>query len=174
MGVNFYQMNNEILKLNPYNKKDIEYIQFNNYLCRKENIQRTRNELDRGLFKFSYTSAIEDTGLSRSKIQRLIKWFEEKQIIECISKSNVKGKESIYAYTSVYYYEKNNTNFNTNSDTDLSSNFNRLRVISNTNSNTNINTSKKEKRKRENKKAPTFAEVEANKRRKYTQACDIG
>ena len=58
----------------------------------------------------------------------------EKQIIECISKSNVKGKESIYAYTSVYYYEKNNTNFNTNSDTDLSSSFNRLRVISNTNS----------------------------------------
>ena len=49
-----------------------------------------------------------------------------------------------------------------------------MRVISNTNSNTNINTSKKEKRKRENKKAPTFAEVEANKRRKYTQACDIG
>ena len=121
MGVNFYQMNNEILKLNPYNKKDIEYIQFNNYLCRKENIQRTRNELDRGLFKFSYTSAIEDTGLSRSKIQRLIKWFEEKQIIECISKSNVKGKESIYAYTSVYYAEnelKNHTDNHTNNHTD--------------------------------------------------------
>ena len=58
MANNFYQINNEILKLDPYNEKDLEKIQFNHYLCRKENLQRTRGELDRGLFKLSYTTII--------------------------------------------------------------------------------------------------------------------
>lgn len=191
MGVNFYQINNGILKLNPYNKKDLEYIQFNHYICRKENMQRIKNELDRGLFKLSYTTMVEDTGLSRNKLQRIVKWFEENGIIECIEKSSVKGKESIYAYTSVYYSEENkystnyNTDCSTDNNTDLSSNFNRLKVINNTNNNTDYNinnsTSKKEKKKEkikkyysstDSKKASTI--VEASKRRRYAQACDIG
>ena len=150
MGNNFYQMNNEVLKLDPYNKKDLEYIQFNNYICRKENLQRIKNELDRGLFKLSYTTIIEDTGLSRNKVQRIMKWFEDNGIIECIDKSSKKGKESIYAYTSVYYSEeeqKNSTDFNTNFNTNLSSNSNGLSHASNTDFNTNNSTSKKENKK---------------------------
>lgn len=149
MGNNFYQMNNEMLKLNPYNKKDLEYIQFNNYICRKENLQRCKNELDRGLFKLSYTTIIEDTGLSRNKVQRIMKWFEDNGIIECIEKSSKKGMYSVYAYTSVYYSEeeKSNTNSNTNFNTDLSSNSNTLIYMSNTNFSTNNSTSKKEKEK---------------------------
>ena len=130
MANNFYQTNNEILKLDPYNEKDLEKIKFNHYLSRKENGQRVKGGLDRGLFKLSYTTIIEDTGLSRCKSQRLMKWFIDNGIIECIKKSEIKGKESVFAYTSVYYLEneKSNTDFNTDT-------------------NTNSNTSKKEKEK---------------------------
>ena len=162
MGNNFYQMNNEILKLDPYKEKDFEKIQFNHYLCRKENLQRTKEELDRGLFKLSYTTMIADTGLKRWKVQELIKWFEDNKIIECIEKSDSKGKESIYAYTSVYYAEselKNHTDFRTKNHTDfhtnLYSNSNGLDGIdhtdNHTNNHTDFHTSKKEKEK-ENEK----------------------
>ena len=152
MGNNFYQTNNEILKLDPYNKKDLEYIQFNNYICRKENLQRCKNELDRGLFKLSYTTIIEDTGLSRKKVQTIMKWFEEKGIIECIKKSTKKGLYSVYAYTSVYYSEeeigeKKDTDLDTNLDTNLSSISNGLKVIKDTNLDTDLDTSKKENEK---------------------------
>lgn len=161
MGNNFYQMNNEILKLDPYKEKDFEKIQFNHYLCRKENLQRTKEELDRGLFKLSYTTMIADTGLKRWKVQELIKWFEDNKIIECIEKSDSKGKESIYAYTSVYYAEselKNHTDFRTKNHTDfhtnLYSNSNGLDGIdhtdNHTNNHTDFHTSKKEKEKRKN------------------------
>ena len=152
MGNNFYQTNNEILKLDPYNKKDLEYIQFNNYICRKENLQRCKNELDRGLFKLSYTTIIEDTGLSRKKVQTIMKWFEEKGIIECIKKSTKKGLYSVYAYTSVYYSEeeigeKKDTDLDTDLDTNLSSISNGLKVIKDTNLDTDLDTSKKENEK---------------------------
>ena len=152
MGNNFYQTNNEILKLDPYNKKDLEYIQFNNYICRKENLQRCKNELDRGLFKLSYATIIEDTGLSRKKVQTIMKWFEEKGIIECIKKSTKKGLYSVYAYTSVYYSEeeigeKKDTDLDTNLDTNLSSISNGLKVIKDTNLDTDLDTSKKENEK---------------------------
>ena len=163
MANNFYQMNNEILKLDPYGSKgDLEKIQFNYYLCRKENLQRTKGELERGLFKLSYTTIIADTGLKRWKVQELIKWFEDNKIIECIEKSDSKGKESIYAYTSVYYAEselKNHTDFRTKNHTDNHTN---LYSISNgldsvnhtdnhTNNHTDFHTSKKEKEKEKEK-----------------------
>ena len=155
---NFYQTNNEILKLDPYNKKDLEYIQFNHYLCRKENIQRVGNDLDRGLFKISYATIIEDTGLSRKKIQSMIKWFEEKGIIKCIKKSTKKGVHSVYAYTSVYDIKMDtnlDTDLDTNLDTDLSSISNKLNSIKDTNLDTdldtNLDTSKKEKKKEKKK-----------------------
>ena len=163
MANNFYQMNNEILKLDPYGSKgDLEKIQFNYYLCRKENLQRTKGELERGLFKLSYTTIIADTGLKRWKVQELIKWFEDNKIIECIEKSDSKGKESIYAYTSVYYAEselKNHTDFRTKNHTDNHTN---LYSISNgldsvnhtdnhTNNHTDFHTSKKEEEKEKGK-----------------------
>lgn len=155
MGNNFYQTNNEILKLDPANKNDLDYIIFNQYISRKENLQRIKNTLDRGLFKLSYTTIEKDLGFSRWKVQKIMKYFEDNGIIKCIEKSSTKGKESIYAYTSVYYSEENaenntncNTNYNTNYNTNKYSNYNGLRVIDNTNYNTNCNTSKKEKEKR--------------------------
>ena len=146
MANNFYQTSNKILKLNSYNKRDLELIQFNHYISRKENLQRSTGELARGLFKLSYSTIETDTGLSRNKIQRIIKWFEDNKIIECIHKSKARNKESIYAYTSVYY-EKNSTVFNTVFNTNLSSNYNGLSLVSNTVFNTNNSTSKKEKEK---------------------------
>ena len=166
MGSNFYQINNQILKLDPYNDKDLDYIKFNSYLMRKENIQRVEGGLDRGLLKLSYTTIIEDTGMKRWKVQSLMKWFEDNKIIECIKKSSKKSNESIYAYTSVFYEnidEKNHTDFHTNYHTNnhtdfhtnLFSNFNGLKVVDHTNNHTDNHTnyhtknhtSKKEKEK---------------------------
>ncbi len=152
MSSGFYKISSEILKFNPYNDKDVEYIKFNAYLSRKENLQRMSNELSKGLFKMSYTTVISDTGLSRGKIQKFIKWFEDNGIIQCISKSIKKGECSIYAYNPVYLNEKTDTDFDTDSDTDFSSNFNTSSSASNTDSNTNSNTSKKEYIKKNNKK----------------------
>ena len=121
MGSNFYQTNNKILALDPANEKDIDYIRFNHYISRKENLQRTKEELDRGLFKFSYISAINDLKISRRKLQRIVKWFEDNRIIECIEKSKARDSASVYAYTTVYYDSKSDTVCDTvydiNSDT---------------------------------------------------------
>ena len=87
MEYNFYPMNNKVLVLDPYNEKDIDYIRFNHYVMRKENLQRKKEELDRGLFKFSYATTIDDLKIGRSKLQRIVKWFEDNGIIECIEKS---------------------------------------------------------------------------------------
>ena len=140
MEYNFYQTNNKMLVLDPCKEKDIDYIRFNHYISRKENLQRTKEELDRGLFKFSYISAMNDLNMSRRKLQRLIKWFEDNAIIECIEKSNTKNKASVYAYTSVYYDSKCDINRDINRDT---------------NCDINSDTSKKEKEKENIKKSST-------------------
>lgn len=146
MANNFYQINNEILKLNSYNKKDLALIQFNHYLCRKENLQRNKGELARGLFKLSYKVIEADTGLNRRSIREYIKWFEERNIIRFIEKSKSKGTPSIYAYTSVYD-EKSEPNFEPNFEPSLSSNFNRFDSMGEPNSEPNSEPSKKEKEK---------------------------
>lgn len=154
----FYKTNSEILKLDPITDKDL--IIFNHYISRKENFQRLSGELPKGLFRISYTSIIKDLGFSRWKAQNIMKYFESKNIIECIEKSTKKGIESLYAYTSVYYDETSendntncNTNNNTNDNTNLYSISNGLEGVDNTNCNTNNstnhNTSKKELLKRD-------------------------
>ena len=163
MEYNFYQTNNKMLVLDPCKEKDIDYIRFNHYISRKENLQRTKEELDRGLFKFSYISAINDLKISRRKLQRIVKWFEDSGIIECIEKSNTKNKASVYAYTSVYYDSKSDINRDINSDTNSDinkpSNFNGFNSMSDINSDTNCDinsdTSKKEKEKENIKKSST-------------------
>ena len=154
----FYKTNSEILKLDPITDKDL--IIFNHYISRKENFQRLSGELPKGLFRISYTSIIKDLGFSRWKAQNIMKYFESKNIIECIEKSTKKGIESLYAYTSVYYDETSendntncNTKNNTNDNTNLYSISNGLEGVDNTNCNTNNstnhNTSKKELLKRD-------------------------
>ncbi|MEE0249214.1 hypothetical protein [Peptacetobacter hiranonis] len=163
----FYKTNSEILKLDPITDKDL--IIFNHYISRKENFQRLSEELPKGLFRISYTSIIKDLGFSRWKAQNIMKYFESKNIIECIEKSTKKGIESLYAYTSVYYDETSendntncNTNNNTNDNTNLYSISNGLEGVDNTNCNTNNstnhNTSKKELLKRDIKKNSTMSD----------------
>ena len=163
MGSNFYQTNNKILALDPANAKDIDYIRFNHYISRKENLQRTKEELDRGLFKFSYISAINDLKISRRKLQRIVKWFEDNRIIECIEKSKARDSASVYAYTSVYYDSKSDINRDINRDSNCDinkySNFNGFNSMSDTVCDTvydiNSDTSKKEKEKENIKKSST-------------------
>ena len=161
MEYNFYPMNNKVLVLDPYNEKDIDYIRFNHYVMRKENLQRTKEELDRGLIKFSYISALNDLKISRRKLQRIVKWFEDNRIIECIEKSKARDSASVYAYTTVYYDSKSDTVCDTvcdtNSDINKPSNFNGFNSMSDTVCDTvydiNSDTSKKEKEKENRKRA---------------------
>ena len=161
MQYNFYQINNKVLLLNPCYEKDIDYIRFNHYVMRKENLQRKKEELDRGLFKFSYISAINDLKISRRKLQRIVKWFEDNRIIECIEKSKARDNASVYAYTAVYYDSKSDTVCDTvcdsNSDINKPSNFNGFNSMSDTVCDTvydiNSDTSKKEKEKENRKRA---------------------
>lgn len=159
---NFYKTNSEILKLDPFNKKDQLYIMFNHWIERKENLNRINGE--KGTLEIAINVVEKEFEISRNKTQRMIKWFEEKGIIECLTKSKTKGKPSIYAYTSVFYEEENsqksntnrNTNDSTNDNTNNPSNCNDLADIDNTNDNTNSNTNnskyKKDNINREYKK----------------------
>ena len=168
MANNFYQINNEILKLNSYDKKDLELIQFNHYLCRKENLQRNKGELARGLFKLSYKTIEADTGLNRRQARKCMKWFEENNIIRVIKKSRIKGDSSVYAYTSVYD-EKSVPNFVPNSVPNLSSNFNGFDSMSVPNSVPNSVPSKKEKEKENIKRSTSNIISLAHAKTRYTE-----
>ena len=172
MANNFYQINNEILKLNPYNKKDLALIQFNHYLCRKENLQRNKGELARGLFKLSYKVIEADTGLNRRSIREYVKWFEERNIIRFIEKSKSKGTPSIYAYTSVYD-EKSEPNFVPNFEPNLSSNFNRFDSMGEPNSEPNSEPSKKEKEKENIKRSTSNIISLAHTKTRYTEKVSV-
>lgn len=140
----FYKTNAKILKLDTI--KDQDLILFNHHIEKEENLQRLSGELQKGLFKFSYPKAEIDLGFSRWKLQKIVKYFEENKIIECIEKSTKKGVPSIYAYTSVYYEVDNNNynndynnNCNNNCNNNLSSISNGLEGVDNNNYNNNYN-----------------------------------
>lgn len=140
----FYKTNAKILKLDTI--KDQDLILFNHHIEKEENLQRLSGELQKGLFKFSYPKAEIDLGFSRWKLQKIVKYFEENKIIECIEKSTKKGVPSIYAYTSVYYGVDNNNynndynnNCNNNCNNNLSSISNGLEGVDNNNYNNNYN-----------------------------------
>lgn len=117
-GNNFYQTNNEILKLDilkPLSdevKKDLFKnnitldFYFNHYISRKENLQRIKNECNRGLFYLSYSIIEIDFNISNKKARNLVKRFINNGVIECIEKGKAKGEKSLYAYTSVFYSKK--------------------------------------------------------------------
>ena len=140
----FYKTNAKILKLDTI--KDQDLILFNHHIEKEENLQRLSGELQKGLFKFSYPKAEIDLGFSRWKLQKIVKYFEENKIIECIEKSTKKGVPSIYAYTSVYYGVDNNNynndynnDYNNNCNNNLSSISNGLEGVDNNNYNNNYN-----------------------------------
>ena len=109
----FYKTNSEILKLDPITDQDL--IIFNHYISRKENFQRLSGELPKGVFKVSYMNIEKELRVSRRKARNLMKYFLDNKIIECVEKSNKKGVESLYAYTSVYY-EKSEPNYEPNNE----------------------------------------------------------
>lgn len=140
----FYKTNAKILKLDTIKEQDL--ILFNHHIEKEENLQRLSGELQKGLFKFSYPKAEIDLGFSRWKLQKIVKYFEENKIIECIEKSTKKGVPSIYAYTSVYYGVDNNNynndynnDYNNNCNNNLSSISNGLEGVDNNNYNNNYN-----------------------------------
>lgn len=142
----FYKTNAKILKLDTI--KDRDLILFNHHIEKEENLQRLSGELQKGLFKFSYPKAENDLEFSRWKLQKIMKYFEDNKIIECIEKSTKKGVPSIYAYTSVYYGVDNN-NYNNNYNNNLSSISNGLECVDNNNYNNDYNKLKKELLKRD-------------------------
>ena len=109
----FYKTNAKILKLDT--KKDRDLILFNQYIEKKENFQRISGELEKGLFKLSYSNIEKEMEYSRRKARKVMKYFEDNKIIECIEKSTKKGVPSIYAYTSVYY-SNSEPNYEPNSE----------------------------------------------------------
>ena len=136
----YYKTNAKILKLDSI--KDSDLIIFNHYIEKEENFQRLSGELRKGLFKFSYPKAENDLKLSRWKLQKIMKYFEDNKIIECIEKSTKKGVPSIYAYTSVYYEVDNNNfnnDYNNNYNNNLSSVSNGLKGVDNNNFNNDFN-----------------------------------
>ena len=118
MGSNFYQTNNEILKLDVlkalsdnakkelFSNNDTLDFYFNHWISRKENLQRCKNEYGKGLFDLSYSVIETDFNISNKKARNLVKRFIDNGIIECIKKGKAKGDKSIYAYTSIYYSDE--------------------------------------------------------------------
>ena len=111
----FYKTNNEILKLDPLKglsdnlKKELFKnnntldLYFNHWICRKENLQRAKGELDRGLFELSYSVIETDFNISNKKARLLVKRFIDNGIIELVKRGNTTNRKTIFAYTSVYY-----------------------------------------------------------------------
>lgn len=159
----FYRLNNTVLTFDPI--KDIDKIIFNQYIMRKENMQRMKCELPKGQFYLSYTAAEIDLNMSREKIRRLVKLFIKLEIISIIKvfPSGMK-KPSIYEYlikVSTYENDKksdtvDNTVNNTVDDTVKqrisNSFFTTSDTVYNTVNNTVSDTSKKELLKRNIKK----------------------
>ena len=158
---NFYKLNNEILKFDI--DDDIDELRFNQWIIKKENLQRLNKKdvLEKGLFRMTVRTVESDLGITFGKARSLIKKFEKLGIIKCIEVSKSKKQASVYAYTTVYFDENNNTVQNTVRNTDNASNSNDYSNTNNTVQNTVRNTSKKENIKRElkNKYIDTSTEV---------------
>lgn len=115
MTNSFYQLSNEILKLEPlkclsddlkkqlFKNNDTLDLYFNHWICRKENLQRAKGKLDRGLFELSYSVIETEFNISNKKARLLVKRFIDNGIIEVIKKGNTSNRKTIFAYTSVYY-----------------------------------------------------------------------
>lgn len=97
MGYGYMKININVMKFDC--TKDREKLIFNHYIMRKENLNRILKDLPYGQFMMSVSSVASDLGISRAKAQRLIKEFEDKDIIRSILKGNAKDKgASIYLY----------------------------------------------------------------------------
>ncbi|MBQ9013165.1 MAG: conserved phage C-terminal domain-containing protein, partial [Bacilli bacterium] len=105
MNYNFKKLNTKVLSFDPVN--DIEKILFNHYIMRLENKNRLTKKLEDGQFKMTIRSVSSDLNFSRGKVERLIKYFEELEIIRVVFKGNSSSRYSIYEYVT---QDKNDNN----------------------------------------------------------------
>lgn len=146
MSEGFYMMNNNILKLDEV--KEILELQVSLYIMKKENIQRCSDDLEKGLFKLSYSELESKFKVSRSKLHAVIKKLTNLEIIKPVRVSKKRGESSIYSYETVYNLSKktrtdSRTDIRTNKDSDC----NNLNDLDRTDIRTNSRTYKKENKK---------------------------
>ncbi|WP_052356513.1 hypothetical protein [Faecalimicrobium dakarense] len=96
MGDYFHPMNKHILKFDCNN--DIEKIRFNHYIMRKVNKNKMNGNLPHGHFSITRRSASSDLDLAKSSVDKLVKYFEEVEIIELVENGTRKNKFSVYKY----------------------------------------------------------------------------
>ena len=106
MGYGYIKTNINTMKFDYV--KDKDKIIFNHYIMRRENLNRIQNKLPIGQFNMTISSVSIDLNISRSKAQRLINEFLDKNIIKLISKGNLKSKDA-----SIYEYITSDTEVNT-------------------------------------------------------------
>ena len=137
MGYGYIKTNINAMKFDCV--KDKEKIIFNHYIMRRENLNRIQNKLPIGQFNMTISSVSIDLNISRSKAQRLINEFVDKNIIKLISKGSVKTKDA-----SIYEYITSDTEDNTVNDIKNISNINDCIDIDDTKIDTTSDKSKKE------------------------------
>ena len=146
MSEGFYMMNNNILKLDEV--KEVLELQVSLYIMKKENIQRCSDDLEKGLFKLSYSELESKFRVSRRKLHEVIKKLTRLEIIKPVSVSKKRGESSIYSYETVYNLsKKTRTDSRTDTRTDKVSDCNDSKPLDRTDTRTNLRTYKKENKK---------------------------
>ena len=133
----------KVTLVKPSDKRFEDIAIFNTYLLYQENAQRLSGDLPKGMFRLSYSVIENELGFKRWKVQELMKYFLDNGIIKCIEKSTKKGVVSIYAYTTIYYYN-NHTDIRTDNHTDIHTDkdsiSNGLNSVDHTDNHTDIHT----------------------------------
>ena len=137
MGYGYIKTNINAMKFDCV--KDKDKIIFNHYIMRRENLNRIQNKLPIGQFNMTISSVSMDLNISRSKAQRLINEFLDKNIIKLIAKGSLRNKDS-----SIYEYITSDTEDNTVDDTKNISDINDFIDSDDTKIDTNSDKSKKE------------------------------
>lgn len=134
----FNKINSKVLKFDTF--KEIEKIKFNHYIMRKENINRLKGEFSKGQFSLSVSLVSRDFNISRSKAYRMIKEFEELEIIRCVFKGDLNNKHSVYEYvvdSDLIIKTKTKTSCDTNNKTRKTSDLNTFKSFSEIDEKTN-------------------------------------
>ena len=120
MSNGFYKQDIQVLKFDI--NKDIDLIRFDHYIKQKENLQRLKEELQIGQFYMTIRNVELDLSISYAKAQRIIKKFEQLNIIRCIFKAKNNTKDlSIYEYISMIDTQKHSNNADLKSMSDTQS-----------------------------------------------------
>lgn len=114
MGYSYKKLDAKVLMFDCVEDKD--KIIFNQYIMRRENLNRIKKEVDEGMFNMSLKTLMRDLCITRRKAENLIKEFEALGIIRRIVKGNKKNKYSIYEYCVNFdkNLKKHNNNTNNN------------------------------------------------------------